>query len=260
MNLGNTFSRQFKILLLKLKLNNPFHVQTFQGEFEHNIADIHHLDRVTLHGIRHYNTPIGPLPSVTTVLSSVIKDGLLAWEDRIGFAAAERVRTQASGRGTRVHDICERYVGNEVINPRSIQPANYLLFKSLRPLLDKNITNVRGIEATLWSKYLKVAGTVDLVANWDGVLSIIDYKTSKREKKEEWVDGYFMQEAAYAVAWEELTGEPIQQLVTVVANESAPPQIFVDKRDNWIYGFINIRKEFQIDDSSESELMEAYNG
>ena len=88
-------------------------------------------------------------------------------------------------------------------------------------------------ECPLYSKHLGVAGRVDCVAEFDGKLSIIDFKTSLKPKKKEWISKYFMQETAYAIMWEERTGKPITQLVTIMDVDDNEPLLFIEHRDNW---------------------------
>lgn len=123
-------------------------------------------------------------------------------------------------------------------------PNEYELFKNLRNVADENIDNLRSVEGQMMSDYLKVAGTVDLIAEWNGQLAVIDWKTSLKPKKKEWAEGYFMQEAAYAVMFEENTKMPVNKLVTIIACETGEVQIFEEKRDDWIWKFIEQREEY----------------
>lgn len=127
-------------------------------------------------------------------------------------------------------------------------PNQYDLFKQLKTVADEYIDNIRSVEGQMMSDYLRVAGTVDLVAEFDGKLSIIDWKTSLRPKKKSYIDSYFMQEAAYAVMFEENTGIPVSRLVTIIANEAdGRPQVFVENRDTWIGKFVELRDEYDRD-------------
>ena len=111
-------------------------------------------------------------------------------------------------------------------------PHNIQTFKDIQPIIDANLQKVYAMEVPLYSKHLGIAGRVDLVGQWNGQESIIDWKTSRKLKKEEWVSGYYMQAAAYAIMWEERTGRPIKQLVIAIAGDEGP-QIFVGDRDDW---------------------------
>jgi genome maintenance exonuclease 1 len=97
----------------------------------------------------------------------------------------------------------------------------------------------------MYSDYLRVAGTVDCIAEYDGTLSIIDFKTSRKPKKKEWIESYFMQTAAYAVMFEEMTKKPIKQLVIMITVDGSEPQVFIENRDDWIWNFVDARSEFE---------------
>ena len=117
-------------------------------------------------------------------------------------------------------------------------------FNRIKNILDTRIGVVYGQEVPLYSDHLKVAGRVDLVAEFDGKLSIIDYKTSKKTKKYEWCHTYFMQECFYAIAWEERTGQPITQLVTIISVDDAEPQVFIEHRDNWDKKLVEVIEKY----------------
>jgi len=124
-------------------------------------------------------------------------------------------------------------------------PNEYELFKNLQKVADEHIDSLRSVEGQMMSDYLRVAGTVDLVAEWNGRLAVIDWKTSLKPKKKEWAEGYFMQEAAYAVMFEENTQLPVDTLVTIIACETGDVQIFEEKRDDWINKFIEFRDDYE---------------
>jgi len=142
-----------------------------------------------------------------------------------------------------MHKLCEDYINNEPVKCDDM--LSYDMFSSIRRLLDDHLDNVHMQEVPLYSDYLKVAGRVDCVAEWDGRLSIIDFKTSTKPKKREWIQGYFMQASAYAVMYEELTMKPVSRLVIVVAVEHDDPQVFIEKRDDHIHGFIRLRETYR---------------
>ena len=196
---------------------------------------------------RLYTTPDGKkLPSITTVLGATQdKSGLDAWRKRVGEEEANRVMAQASTRGTAVHQLAEDYVNNEENWSKGAMPANLFTFNTIKPLLDKHMNNIWIQEAPLYSERLEVAGRVDCIAEWDGVLSIVDYKTSKRPKKREYVEGYFIQEAAYAAMFLERTGVPIKQIVTVIAVDDNEPQAYIEKAIDLLHKFVELRKKFK---------------
>jgi hypothetical protein len=204
------------------------------------------LEADTTDNGRFYTTPSGEiLPSITTVLSVQNKSGLDAWRKRVGEEEANRVMNQAALRGTAVHQLAEDYVNNESDWKKGAMPANLFTFNTIKPLLDKHLNNVWIQEAPLYSERLSVAGRVDCIAEWDGVLSIIDYKTSKRPKKREYVESYFIQEAAYAAMFLERTGVPIKQIVTVIAVDDNEPQVYIEKAIDHLPKFIELRKKFK---------------
>jgi genome maintenance exonuclease 1 len=175
-------------------------------------------------------------PSITSVLSILSKDGIQAWRERVGEEEANKISRQAIQKGNAVHDLLELYVNNEY-RPSALgqgDPLPYIMkiFYDIAPIIDINLSKVYATEQRLHSKHLGVAGTADCVGVWNGKNSIIDWKTSNKWKKKEWVSNYFMQTAGYAIMWEELTGMPITQLVVCIAGDKGP-QIFIEHRDNW---------------------------
>ena len=222
-------------------------------KFKHIGCDIDYdLETETINGKRFYKTPEVLLyPSVTTITSQHGKDKILEWRKRVGEEEANRISTRASNRGTKVHKICENYLNNEEdyarTNPAHIHktmPDTIAMFKSLQPLLDEHVNNIHALEIPLYSHHLKVAGRVDCIAEYDGKLSIIDFKTSSKLKEESWIKGYFMQCSAYAVMYEERTGIPVSQIVIMIAVDSEHPQVFIKKRNDYIKDFISYREAY----------------
>lgn len=204
--------------------------------FNHEEVELTEMNAVTTDSGRKYKTPEGiDLPSITTVLSILSRDSIAAWRKRVGEAEANKISGRASGRGTRVHEITEKYIDNDPNYKDGYTPDIIHSFNVMKPVLDGFIGTVYAQEAPLYSTHLGVAGRVDCVAEFDGQLSIIDFKTAMKKKQKSWINNYFMQEAAYAIMWEERTGQPITQLVTIISVDGEDkPQIFVEHRDNWI--------------------------
>ena len=187
-------------------------------------------------GKRYYVTPSGnKLPSVTTVIGAQKKEAILEWRKKVGEEAANKISRQASSRGTNVHTLCERYLNNDKLG--NIMPDAKEMFHSLVPLLDR-IDNIHYQEQALWSEQLGLAGRVDCIAEYDGVLSVIDFKTSKRIKTRDKILDYFWQECAYALMYEELVGEPINQVVTIMAVDNEQPLLFIEKTEDHIEGLV----------------------
>ena len=202
--------------------------------FKHKPVDLGYNDLKTINeGGRKYLTPNGDYPSITTILGKLSVQAIKAWRERVGHEEANKISRIAAGRGTAVHAMCELYVNNDPDYARDAMPNIEYDFNRIKNILDTRIGTVYGQEVPLYSDHLSVAGRVDLVAEFDGKLSIIDYKTSKKTKKYEWCHSYFMQECFYAIAWEERTGMPITQLVTIISVDDAEPQVFIEHRDDW---------------------------
>ena len=208
--------------------------------------DFKELATENINGKRHYVTPNGlKFPSVTSVTSLAIRDGIKAWRERVGEKEANKISSMAARRGTKVHKLCEDYLNNVELDYGTIEPINHFLFKQIKPVLDTRLTEVYGLEVPLYSNWLRVAGRVDLVGMYDGKVSIIDFKTASKRKKRDWITNYFMQESAYAVMFEEMTDIPVSQLVTIIAVESDEPQVFVEKRDDHINDFLKLRDQWE---------------
>ena len=203
--------------------------------FEHNFIDLGYEDLKadTRKTGRTYLTPTGErYPSITTVLSILSEDAIRAWRARVGEDVANQVSTRASNRGSAVHSILERYLRNE--DTTGFYPHIQQSFSNLKPHLDENVGTIFGLEVPLYSAHLGLAGRCDCVAEWKGVPSIIDFKTSKRIKKKENISNYFAQMSAYAIMWEERTGMPIVNTVIVMDVDFEQPLIFEEHRDNYV--------------------------
>jgi ATP-dependent exoDNAse (exonuclease V) beta subunit len=194
-------------------------------------------------GKRTYATPEGQTyPSVTTVLSEHGREAIAAWRNRIGAAEANRISNSAARRGTRVHKLAERYIKNEEIVLDN--PLHQDLFDRIRPHLDE-IDNIRASEYNLYSDYLRLAGTVDCIADYKGKPHIIDFKTSSKPKQRDWIHSYFMQASAYAIMAEERYGLTIPRLAIIIAVEDSDPQVFVEHRDDWAELLIEYRDLYE---------------
>lgn len=194
------------------------------------------LTTESINGKRLYVTPEGKrYPSVTTVLSIRNRDAIQKWRARVGEEEANRISSFAASRGTRVHTMVERYIDNR---DDYLEKSNHLTkmnFESMRPILDERVGRVLSQEVPLYSNHLGLAGRVDCVAEFDGRLAIVDFKTSGKPKKKEWIHNYFIQECAYAIMFEERTGTPVADLVTIIVNDvDNVAQVFKEKRDRWV--------------------------
>jgi genome maintenance exonuclease 1 len=194
-------------------------------------------------GKRYYTLPDGTkLPSVTTVLGAQKKQAIMEWRKRVGEEEANRVSKKATSRGTNVHTLCERYLNNDSLG--DIMPDAKEMFVSLKPLLNR-INNIHYQEAALWSTKLEMAGRVDCIGEFDGELSVIDFKTSKRIKSITSIEDYFWQTSAYALMYEELIGVPIDNLVIIMAVEDEQPLLFQQKTEDHIPGLVKAIKYYK---------------
>lgn len=216
-------------------------------EFIHEKIDMGYesLERTDAPDGRRYLTLDGnAYPSVTTILGAMNEEKIQAWRKRVGEEEANRVGQRAANRGTQVHAIIEKYLNNEPDYAEGYLPHIVQSLENLRPILDKHVTKVYGLEVGLYSDHLRAAGTCDAILEWDGKPAIVDWKTSKRPKKKKDIPNYFCQGAAYAVMWEERTGMPVSQIRIVMDVDDFHPVMYVEKRDDWIDEFIKWREEY----------------
>jgi len=188
------------------------------------------MDTVTIDGKRHYVTPTGfKHPSVTTVIgnNSRKQKVLTEWRKRVGYEKAQQISTRSASRGTRYHKIVEDYFNNDLdLEKYKDTPLPVFMFHSTVKILDR-INNIYLQEAALYSDRLKIAGRVDCIAEFDGELSIIDFKTSAKLKKEEHLYDYYVQECAYACMLQEIYNLKVKKLVTIVSCEDGDCQVSI---------------------------------
>ena len=211
-----------------------------------DVGDFEIPERVEKAGKRYYVTPDGnSYPSITSILAQQENLGLEAWKAKVGEKEAKRISQESARIGTAVHQMAEFYLSNYAVRLDKEEKKIMDIFNRLRFLLG-NINNIVGLEVPLFSDLLRVAGTCDCIADYNNRLSIIDFKTSRKPKKEEWIDDYFMQTFAYKLMFEEMTGIEIQQIVILVAcTESFDVQVFkkpAKDADEWLKKLINIMK------------------
>lgn len=201
--------------------------------FKHvnHLGDIELKSR-EIDGIRFYDTPSGSSsPSITSVTSHKNREFFSEWRRRIGEDEANRICKTATTRGTKFHEVCQDYLENNLKEEYDSQ--SMLMFDAVKPYLDK-IGLVHAIERSMYSDVLGIAGRVDCIAEYEGELAVIDFKTSAKIKKEEWIEQYFVQEVAYACMYYELTNIPIKKLITIMVTPDGIVKIF-DKRDKMHY-------------------------
>ena len=203
-------------------------------KFNHVGSKLQDLLTENIDGKRHYVTPDGnKYISITSLLSNLSKAGIQKWRERVGAEEANRISTKASRQGNAVHKLCERYIQNEEGFLAESMPHLVEMFESIQPLLER-INNIHCVEGALYSDGLKLAGRTDLIAEFDGQLAVIDYKTSRKIKTWEMCASYFMQGAFYAHAYEERTGIPINNIVIIMAVENEKPLLFRETKERWL--------------------------
>jgi len=200
--------------------------------FNHvDLPFIQDLEREEIEGVRHYIVEDQQLVSITSVISWINRDKFSKWRKKVGDVEANKITQRAASRGTDLHTLVEDYLYNR--NLSGVQPLSNLLFKIIKPELD-NIGNIFALEKRLYSKELGVAGTVDCIAEHNGELAIIDFKTSKKEKPRDWIDHYFVQCAAYACMLYELTGIIVKKFVILMSCEDGECIVY-EERDKEKY-------------------------
>jgi hypothetical protein len=210
------------------------HVKLSELDFE--------LESETTEKGRVYKVPGGELyPSITTVLSSFNKKAIMEWRQRVGEEVANEISRKASGRGTKLHNTVEKYLLNEMSDMKiqTMMPDIKEMFFDMRKIIDENIGDIYGIETPLYSRKLKLAGRCDCIAEWNGELAIVDWKTASRTKDKDHIQNYFMQASAYAVMFEELTGKAIDTIVVAIAVQSELPQVFVEDKQKYLANLQN---------------------
>ena len=197
--------------------------------FKHKTINLPEIKAKTTDGVRLYETPEGNFyPSITTVLSTRNKEGLFKWRERVGNDVANYVARKAATRGTHVHHMCEDYINNDFDEEKHKKKfLPYTLFTQLRDSALQKIDNVYAQECGLYSDKYKVAGRVDCIAEYDGIPSIIDFKTSTSERKDSYNENYYIQASAYAEMFEERTGIAINQIAILVITEDGVVQEFI---------------------------------
>jgi genome maintenance exonuclease 1 len=190
--------------------------------FNYVDLDLPKLERETIDGVRYYKVPnekeLLKLVSITSVTSHRNRQFFAEWRKKVGDEEADRITKKATSRGTDMHTLCELHLKNCDLSD-DVLPISKILFSIAKPYLN-NINNIHALEDSLYSKVLGVAGTVDCIAEYNGELAVIDFKTSKKPKPREWIEHYFVQAVAYACMLYELTGIMVKKLVIIMACEN----------------------------------------
>jgi genome maintenance exonuclease 1 len=209
--------------------------------FNHVDIDLPALTRETIDGVRYYDIPGGEkkkFVSITSVTSFRNRKIFEDWRKRVGEKEANRKTKRATSRGTDMHTLTEYYLKNKDLP--TVQPLSDVLFRLAKPELNK-INNILALEKSLYSEVLGIAGTVDCIAEYDGELAIIDFKTSEKPKPEKWIEHYFVQAMAYGCMLYELTGIMVKKLVIIMSCENGECVVY-EQYDKQKY--INLLTEY----------------
>ena len=225
--------------------------------FIHNEVSVPELSTKNLNRKRFYQTPDGKLyPSITTVLQKRKMAGLMEWRKSVGDDVANYIARTAAHRGTKVHHMCEDFLNNnfdEEVHKKNFLP--YVLFGQLKPVLMQKVNNILAQECGLYTDKYRVAGRVDCIAEYNGVKSIIDFKTSRKERNDEWNESYYIQASAYAEMFEERTGIEINQIVILVVTEDGVVQEFVKNKGEYLPMLVEAIDDFTTDWEKENEMV-----
>ena len=203
------------------------------------------IKQTNVDGKRHYDTPSGTFISITTLLSSQTPQGILEWRKSVGEDVANYVMRTAASRGSRVHDMIEAYLSNKPLGNLTTDYGVLAagLFNLMVPILDR-IDNVRVLEKGIYSKRLGIAGRTDCIAEFDGKLSTIDFKTASKQR-DEINENYLIQATFYSLAWEELTGQKIDQIAIITGTEDGHASVKVDTPTKYVKRLEDIVEEYK---------------
>ena len=213
----------------------------------HELLNRPNLKRVSVDGVRYYMDEQNQeaYPSVTSVLSFINGPKFAKWRARVGEEAANAKTKRATTRGTRLHTLFEHHLNNESVTDRDEYkvPLINLMFNAAKPVLSKKIDNIYQQETFMSSDRLGLAGTVDLIAEYEGELAVVDFKTSERTKPEEWLESYFVQLSAYWAMFSEATGVVPKKLVVFLVAENGDIQI-VERQGQDILDYLRILRDY----------------
>lgn len=214
-------------------------------KFTHVPVKYEEVDSVMKFGMRFYKTPNGEYPSITTILGGTAdKTWLEGWRKSLGESKAAIETKRCSDRGTAVHLVAEKYLQNNPDYDVKQRYEDLKLFNQIKIHVNK-INNIVAQEIPLFSDMLKVAGRVDVIAEYDGVLSIIDFKTSNNLKTDTMIEDYFLQCTAYSLMFEEMFGIEIPQIVVIIAVEKGlNGMVFKRNRDAYVGPLIKRARKF----------------
>ncbi len=217
--------------------------------FQHKFVSIPELQTESINGLRYYVGTNGKkLPSVTSILGRIYGGWVDEWKASVGEEVANRISRQAATRGTAIHKLCEDYIRNDPNHLKGHVPINIEMFSKMKKHLHR-IDNIFAIESPLFSEATGCAGRVDCIAEFDGIPSIIDYKTSRRIKTEEDIESYFVQMTLYSLMFEDMTSIKCKQLVVIMGVDHEDALAFIVNRKNYVKRAAEVIQTFYKDAS-----------
>lgn len=197
---------------------------------------------------RRYSTPDGNVyPSITTVLGSQPEKqkSLAEWRARVGEEEARKITTQSARRGTELHNLMEKYILGDEIDVKKIIPTTLARFRPVQKCLDENLQLVYASETPMFSDILRIAGTADLICEWNGEVTIIDFKTARKMKTADMITDYFVQATAYSIMFEEHTGIECHHFAIIMVSDEGEFQVFPGRRNDYVAKLIRIRDDYE---------------
>jgi ATP-dependent exoDNAse (exonuclease V) beta subunit len=197
---------------------------------------------------RRYATPDGEIyPSITTVLSSQPekKKAIAEWRARVGADEANKISQQAARRGTKLHNIMEKYILGDELDLSKEMPTTRDRFRIVKKCVDTNLQLVYATESAMYSDILRIAGTADLICEWNGKPTVVDFKTSIRQKTREQIHDYFLQATAYSIMFEEHTGIRTLDFAVLIVSDEGDFDVFEGKRNDYVADLIRVRDGYE---------------
>ena len=227
-------------------------------KFEHSpYIDLPKAKQVNTPSGRRYQTPDGNVyPSITTVLGDQPekKKVLAEWRARVGEAEANKISQQSARRGTDLHTLLESYIQGDEIDVRQVLPTTLARFRPVQKCLDENLQMVYASETPMFSDILRIAGTADLICEWNGEVTVVDFKTARKMKTPDMITDYFVQATAYSIMFEEHTGIECHHFAILMVSDEGEFQAFHGKRNDYVRQLIRIRDQYEWRKSLDNQV------
>jgi len=218
-------------------------------KFDHDpTIDLPRARQINTPSGRRYQTPDGNVyPSITTLLGDQPekKKMIAEWRARVGEAEANKISSQAARRGTALHAVMEKYVLGDEVTPQNTMPDQYARFKLVKPLIDEHLQLIYASESPMFSDILRIAGTADLICEWKGEPTVIDFKTARQIKKADMIQDYFIQATAYSIMFEEHTGILTRKFAIIMVSDEGEIEVFEGDRNDYVRPLIRIRDQYE---------------